>query len=299
MTAATHKKFNLLMIALAAMFVFVVCAVGCAENTEAASSEPESVAVSDKAPESSVESSEASELESSCVSTTESSEDISNDGSEATDVSEDNSEPENVSAEISDVSSTPSESSGEDNSDVELPDESSEPSDESSVPSEEDESSADPDDDTSSSSGNDASSGTGTNNEPDEEDEEKTVLCGDTPVIIEVNGVEYALTSYEEAAELIPFATTPKGYTILFKKDTICDGLVLISNGDGTYVHNTGKTSSANQLSMRFHNHWCRKCGVRSGDGTHGTCVRKTCDTECRLCGEPCKKLACHTCDDE
>ena len=288
------------MIALAAMFVFVVCAVGCAENTEAASSEPESVAVSDKAPESSVESSEASELESSCVSTTESSEDISNDGSEATDVSEDNSEPENVSAEISDVSSTPSESSGEDNSDVELPDESSEPSDESSVPSEEDESSADPDDDTSSSSGNDASSsGTGTNNEPNEDDEEKTVLRGDTPVIIEVNGVEYALTSYEEAAELIPFATTPKGYAILFKANCRgSDGLILISNGDGTYDAGDGYEFSANQLSNRFHGFWCRKCGVRSGDGTHGTCQVFTCDTECPLCGEWCEKLTCHTCDE-
>lgn len=308
MTAATHNKFKFIAAALVALLVCVSFFASCGDSTETASSAAPSVM--SEAYESFVsgdvsnggfaESSYVSESKSSTASDAEASGVISNDGSE------------------------------EDKSDVEFRNESSTPLDESSECSEEDDAfdtdigTSKEDDNTSILNCNHFWStgfcstpsicyycGTTRGTDPYKHEWngydpgictlcgiERPVIYGDTPVIVDVNDVEYALTSYEEAAKLIPFKTAEKGFTIVFKANTSNAGLVLISNGDGTYDAGDGYEFSANQLSNTFHNHWCRKCGLRSGDGTHGTCQVFTCDKDCPLCGEPCEKLACHTCDE-
>ncbi len=306
MTAATHTKFKFIAAMLVTLFVCVAFFASCADSTEAASSAESSVATSevsesfvsdDASNESSAEVSDASEPESSTMSDTESSEDISNDGPESSEISEDPSDVSNEISEPTESGSSGTNAGGNDGEDESAPENETSSSqgsdtngeDESSEPSEEDDTSNEDNASTDTSSDNGNSEST---------EEPKTVLYGDTPVIVDVNGVEYALTSYEEAAALIPFKAAEKGFTIVFKANTSNAGLVLISNGDGTYTSGSGTTFSATRVSNIFHNHWCRKCGLRSGDGTHGTCQVFTCDKDCPLCGEPCEKLACHTCDE-
>lgn len=136
-------------------------------------------------------------------------------------------------------------------------------------------------------------------------DYKEAAVHGDTPVVIEVNGVEYTLTSYADAEAVLPmkteadFVSPEKGFTIYVKSGAVMAGTTYTANGDGTYTTTRGQTLSDNQVTNVFRNFWCSDCGKRSGDGTHGTCVYYLHDDECYECGEAVKALECHTCKEK
>lgn len=132
-----------------------------------------------------------------------------------------------------------------------------------------------------------------------DETSKEDVVHGDTPVDVTIDGKQETVDSYEEAKELLTLEmieTAEKGYKIVIEKGGRT--LTLTSNGDGTYASSSGSTRSAQQVYDTYISQWCSYCGKRAGDGTNGTCVRKLIDVECSRCGEPCKMLECHTCDE-
>ena len=122
--------------------------------------------------------------------------------------------------------------------------------------------------------------------------DEDPVVYGDSPVVVSINGKEYSFMSFDEVSAVIPFKTAEKGFVFTVKDS----GITYTSNGDGSWSADNGYTRSANQVTNMFKNKWCRTCGKRSGNGTHGTCVKYLQATECHQCGEPVKGVVCHTC---
>lgn len=313
MTAATHNKFKFIAVMLVALFVGVACFASCADSTEAASSaDPsatsevsESFVSDDASNESSVTPSDDSESESSTVSDTESSATVSNDGSESSDASEDLSDASDETSEPTESGSSGNGAGGKEDDESSFENETSTSQgsgnngeDESSEPSEEDDTS-DEDPDTSAdapSSGSGTSSGT---NGSSGGSGEKPAVHGDTPIVVTINNQEYVLDSIEEAQESVSVeALGAIKKDEVFVLDTSNITLVLTSNGDGTFVSETGMVWTSDEIAETFEYQWCRKCGTRVGNGSNGTCVRYTCDNDCPRCGEECKKLACHTCDE-
>lgn len=315
MTAATHYRFKFIVAMLVAVFVSAACFASCGDSAEASSLAPDpSANHSNTSPPSdnSIGESEFSEISDSSVEdglgdvsddvskepsensgdTTDPSVDISEDDDSSFEPSDDKDDTSNNNDDTSDGEQNATPGGGKvDGDDGSSDKDTTSPGTSSGSGGTEDDTSSEPSEDNNdTSSGNGSSSG-GSNSE-------KPVVHGDTPVVVTINGTEHALTSFEEASALIPFETAEKGYTITFKSGSLNDSLTLTSNGDGTYTSGSGTTFSAARVSNTFHNQWCRKCGTRTGDGTHGTCVSFTRDKDCPLCGEDCKKLACHTCDE-
>lgn len=134
-----------------------------------------------------------------------------------------------------------------------------------------------------------------------ETSKEEAVVKGDTPVEIVVNGKEHTVKSYEDAVEVVTlenFENAEKGYVIVLEVRGVT--LTFVANGDGTFVNTeTGRSRSAQQVYDTYISQWCSHCGQRKGaQGENGTCVRFLVDTECPKCGEFCKALDCHTCDE-
>ena len=129
--------------------------------------------------------------------------------------------------------------------------------------------------------------------------DEREVIHGDTPVDIIIDGKQETVDSYEEAKELLTLEmieTAEQGYKIVIEKQGRY--LTLTSNGDGTYTSSSGSTRSAQQVYDTYISQWCSDCGKRVGHGDNGTCTYFLQDTQCPYCGEFCKALECHTCDE-
>lgn len=233
------------------------------------------------------------------------------DAEESTDISTEISEPSDVDesavSEPSDASeaeesladpSEPSESSVEDVS--KAPEETSTPAETSKVeePSQPDEPSEPKD--TSTTPSEVVKPNEESKVEETSKEEEKEVIHGDTPVEIVVDGKEHTVETYEEAKTLLTledFDSAEKGYVIVLEVRGV--KLTFVANGDGTFVNTeTGRNRSAQQVYDSYISQWCSYCGKRAGDGTNGTCVRKLIDVDCSRCGEFCKMLECHTCDE-
>ena len=110
--------------------------------------------------------------------------------------------------------------------------------------------------------------------------------------------------SYEEAKAFLTLEmleTAEKGYKVVIEKN----GTIFTStaNGDGTYTLSRGaRVIDARQTTQQVYSsyigQWCSDCGKRAGNGENGTCVKKLRDCICSRCGEECKGLECHTCDE-
>lgn len=152
--------------------------------------------------------------------------------------------------------------------------------------------------------GHDYSRGTCTACGAKDPDYKEAAVYGDTPVVIEVNGTEYSLTSYADAEAVLPlkteedFVSPEKGFKIYVKSGAVMAGTTYTANGDGTYTTTRGQTMSDNRVTNVFRNFWCKTCGARKGNGTHGTCVRYLHDDECDECGAAVEGMKCHTCEE-
>lgn len=124
---------------------------------------------------------------------------------------------------------------------------------------------------------------------------DENVVYGDSPVVVFIDGKVYSFASFDEVSAVIPFKTAEKGYAFTMK----ATGTTLTSNGDGSWHSGDGDIWSANLVTNLFKNKWCRICGKRAGNGTHGTCVKYLQPTNCYRCGQPVGGVVCHTCHEE
>ena len=131
-----------------------------------------------------------------------------------------------------------------------------------------------------------------------ETSKEETVVTGDTPVEIVVDGKQETVTSYEEAKELLALEDFENAEVIVLELRS--GTRTFTANSDGTFVCSTTlRTYTAQKVYDFYICQWCSDCGKRVGHGDNGTCVRYLIDTECTYCGEFCKGLECHTCNND
>lgn len=119
------------------------------------------------------------------------------------------------------------------------------------------------------------------------------------PTKIVLNGETHFVASYDEAKELLSLddlEAAEMGYVIIIYKNGIV--ATFTSIGNGTYDVSWGGTKTAQQIYNLYIGSWCSDCGKRSGHGANGTCVKYLSDLICSRCGEYCKLLECHTCDE-